>query len=151
MGSDQLETQSRKRWATVKIPVELRDLINSIAKRENKAAWQVIMDGVAFYYAQTKKPRIKEDASLLDKVSWYITKVATSVGVFKRDPSPENLEYIKKNLEQLKERLGIDGSYLLRACEAYMQYGDDDSRMEINAALKMLILDIILNKLVKEG
>jgi len=151
MGSDQLEVQPRKRWATVKIPVELRDLINSIAKRENKTSWQVILNSVSFYYAQTKKPRLKEDASMLDKASWYITKIATSVGAFKENPSEKNFELLKKSLEQIKERLGIDGSLLLRAAEAYMRYQDEDSRMELNAALKMLIMDIILRKLVEEG
>lgn len=150
MSQENSQKEKPVRWTTIKIPVELRDMINSIAKKENKVAWQVVLNAVSFYYAQTKKPKMKEDASLVDKVSWYITKVATSVGVFKRDPSPFNLDILKRNIEQLKERLGVDGSILIRACEAYMRYGDDDSRMEINAALKMLILDIIMNKLVKE-
>jgi len=148
---NQLQTQSVKRWTTIKVPTELRELIKRIAVKENKVEWQVIMNAVSFYYAQAQKPRIKEDASLLDKVSWYITKIATSVGELKANPTQENFERLKRTATQIQERLNVDVSTLIRAAEAFIKYPDPDSRMELNAALKMLILDIIVSKLAKEG
>jgi len=146
-----IQITAPKRWTTIKVPTELREFIRLLALRENKAEWQVLTNAVSFYYAQTKKPRIKEDASILDKVSWYITKIGSSVGEFKANPTPENFEKLKKTAAQIQERLGVDTSLLVRVAEAYMRYRDEDSRMELNAALKMLILDIIYRKLVEEG
>jgi len=144
------QNETKRRWTTVRIPTELRDYIRNLAMRENKTEWQIIMDSVSFYYAQKQKPRVKEEASILDKVSWYITKLATSVGAFKENPSEDNLLRLRKTAEQVKERLGVDTSLLVRVAEAYMNYRDEDSRMELNAALKMVILEIILNKLARE-
>jgi len=150
MSQNETQPKSARRWTTVRIPTELRDYIRNLAMRENKTEWQIIMDSVSFYYAQKQKPRVKEEASILDKVSWYITKLATSVGAFKENPSEENLLRLKKTAEQVKERLGVDTSLLVRVAEAFMNYRDEDSRMELNAALKMVILEIILNKLARE-
>jgi len=144
------QNESKKRWTTISVPTELREMIKNLALRENKSEWQIVMDSVSFYYAQKQKPRIKEEASILDKVSWYITKLATSVGALKENPSEQNLERLKKTAEQVQERLGVDTSLLVRVAEAYMRYRDEDSRMELNAALKMVILEIILNKLARE-
>jgi len=144
------QSETRRRWTTIQVPVELRDMIKNLALRENKTEWQIIMDSVSFYYAQKQKPRVKEEASILDKVSWYITKLATSVGAFKENPSEQNLEKLKKTAQQVQERLGVDTSLLVRVAEAYMNYRDEDSKMELNAALKMIILEIILQKLARE-
>jgi len=148
---DLSQTQSVKRWTTVKVPTELREFIRRLALKENKVEWQVIMNALSFYYMQKQKPRVKEDGSLIDKISWYITKIGTSVGSFKENPSEENLEKLKRTAQQIQERLGVDTSLLVRVAESYMRYHDEDSRMELNAALKMLILDIIYKKLVEEG
>lgn len=141
----------RARWTTVKVPAELRDMIARLSEKEGKPAWRIILDSVSFYYAQKQKPRVKEDASLVDKVSWYIAKVGMSVGEFKASPTPENLERLKKTATQIQERLGVDTSLLIRAAEAFLKSPDSDSRMELNASLKMLILDIIYRKLVEES
>jgi len=150
MSQDVSQTQKQIRWTTIKVPVELREKVKDLAKKEGKVAWQIIQDSIAFYYAQKQKPKVKEDASLIDKISWYIAKISMSVGEFKASPTPENLERLRKSADQIQERLGVDTSLLIRNAEAYMRDPDTDNRMELNASLKMLILDIIMNKLVKE-
>jgi len=150
MSQNTSQTQKQIRWTTVKIPVELRDKINDLAKKEEKPAWRIVQDAIAFYYAQKQKPRIKEDASLVDKISWYIAKISMSVGEFKANPSQENFERLRRTAQQIQERLGVDVSLLIRNAEAFMRSPDNDNRMELNASLKILILDIIMNKLVKE-
>jgi len=133
-------------WSTIKVPVGLRDAINRIVEKEGKPAWRIVQDAIAFYYAQKQKPRIKEDASLIDKISWYIAKVAMSVGKFKASPTQENFERLRKTAQQIQERLGVDTSLLIRNAEAYMRDPEDiDNKTELDASLKMLILDIIMN------
>jgi len=144
------QTPKQVRWTTIKIPVELRDMIMRVAEKENKPAWKVVLNALSFYWEQKQKPRLKEDAPIIDKVSWYIAKVSMSVGEFKANPTNENLERLKKTASQIQERLGVDVALLIRAAEAYMRDPNTDNRMELNAALKMLILDIIVNKLIRE-
>jgi len=138
------------RWTTIKVPVELRDKINELAQRLDKPAWKVIMNAISFFDEQLRNPRLKETLPMVDKVSWYIAKIGMSVGEFKANPTNDNLERLKKTAQQIQERLGVDVGLLIRVAEAYMRDPNPDNRMELNATLKMLILDIIYKKLVRE-
>jgi len=146
-----IQAGKRVRWTTIKVPVELREFLSKLSEKEGKPVWRIVLDSASFYWAQKQKPRVKEDASLLDKVSWYIAKVAMSVGELKASPSQENLERLRKTAAQIQERLGVDTSLLIRAAEAFLKDPNTDNRMELNAATKMLVLDIILKRLVEES
>lgn len=143
------EEGKKKKWTTIKIPSELRDQINDLATMLDKPAWKVVLDAISFFDEQIHNPRLKETLPMVDKVSWYITKIATSVAEFKVNSTDENFDKLKKTAEQIKERLGIDTSLLVRACEAYKKEPNADNRMELNAALKMLIFEMIMEKLIE--
>jgi len=136
------------RWTTIKVPVELRDKINELAQRLDKPAWKVIMNAISFFDEQLRNPRLKETLPTVDKISWYIVKITTSVSEFKVNPTPENFNKLLRTAQQLKERLGVDVDLIIRTCEMYMKEPTVDNRMEINAALKMLVFEMITEKLL---
>jgi len=141
--------ERRIRWTTIKVPAELRDKINELAQRMDKPAWKVVLDAVSFFDEQLRNPRLKETLPMVDKISWYIVKISTSVAEFKVNPTPENFNRLLRSAQQIQERLGVDVDLVVRACETYMMDPSPDNRMEINAALKMLVFEMITEKLLQ--
>lgn len=145
-----MSPEKKIRWTTIKVPVELRDVVKALAQRysvpENKILWW----SVAFFYEQIREPRLKEDLPQVDKASWYISKLAMSVGAFKENPSVDNLQKLQKTAMQVAQRLGVDTRHLIRAAQDYARYQDTDTKIELNAALKMVVLDIIWKVLKQE-
>jgi len=139
----------RPRWTTIKVPAELKERVQSLGRKLGKPAWKVVLDSVSFFDAQISSPRLKERLPVVDKVSWYIVKAATSVSEFKINPTEENYVRMLRTLEQIETRLGVDTSILRRAAEAYMREPSVDNKMELNAALKMLVFDLIMDKIVE--
>jgi len=139
------------RWTTVKVPKEVRERISSLAKAEDKAEWKIVLDALAFYETQKRSPKVKEELPTWEKVSWYITKLATSVGELRGNPTKENLELLKKTCQQIEERLGVKTELLVRVAEAYVRDPGIDNRVELNAVTKMTIFDILYYKLFSEG
>jgi len=142
------EEGKKIKWTTIKIPSELRDQINDLATMLDKPAWKLVLDAVSFFDEQIHKPRLKESLPLVDKVSWYIVKLSTSVAEFKINPTEENFNKLMKTVEQVKERLGVDVDMLVRACEVYKKEPSVDNKMEINAALKIVVFELITEKLL---
>ena len=96
-----------------------------------------------------RKPRAKEELPVVDKVVWYVQKLAMSVGELKASPTEENLQRTLKTIQQIKERLGVDTSILERALADYARLvrGDRkeredevEARMEVNMALKSVLI-----------
>jgi len=137
------------KWTTIKMPVELRDKINELAEKMEKPAWKIVMNAISFFDEQLRNPRLKERLPVVDKISWYIVKISMSVAEFKVNPTDENFARLIRTAEQIKERLGIDTDLLLRAAEAYKKEPNTDNRMELNAALKMLVFEMIMEKLIE--
>jgi len=130
-------------WTTIKVPRELRDKLREVSEREDKAYWKVVIEALSFYVAQKRKATLKEQLPKLDKASWYIAKCAMSVGALKENPSEANLQYLKRTLAQIEERLGVDTKLLARVAEEYARLKSVKARVELNGTLKMLIVDII--------
>jgi len=139
------------RWSTIKVPSELRDRTKALAEKLNKPQWQVILEAISFYEEFLRKPKVRQSVSNLEKVAWYITKLATSFGAFKENPNSENFSYLQKRVQELKERLGIDAELLIRLAEYYMKTKDEDMkkklRIDMNAAFKQIVKDVILSQL----
>jgi len=138
------------RWTTVKVPGEVRERISSLARAEGKAEWRIVLDALAFYEAQKRSPRIKQELPTWEKVAWYIVKLAMSAGSLRENPTEENLELLKRTCQQIEERLGVRTDLLLRVAEAYVRDPDIDNRMELNAAVKMVVFDILYYRLFTE-
>jgi hypothetical protein len=136
------------RYATIHVPPELRSRIKALAEREGVAQWEVISRALSFYETQLRNPRVKQELSNLEKVSWYITKLATSFGAFKENPSPENMAQLRERIEELQQRLGVDASLLLKFAEYYHLAKDEEVkrklRQDMNAAFKTVIKDMLL-------
>ncbi len=143
------ETQKMK-WTTIKVPVELRDIIQNLAKQEDKPYWKFLTNCISWYVEQKRNPRVKEELPQIEKISWYIAKVSMSVGELKAKPTKENLQKLEKTLEQIEKRLGIKTDFVRRTVHAYILEPTTDNRMELNMALKMLIFDIIWYRILKE-
>jgi len=143
------EIKKVTKWTTVKIPVELRDTINKLSQKLGKPAWKVVLDSVSFFDEQISKPRLKEKLPTIDKISWYIVKLSTSVSEFKLNPSEENYNRLIKTMNQIKERLGVDLSLLSKIVETYKKDPSIDNRIELNDALKLLIFELITDKLLE--
>jgi len=137
------------RWSTVKVPGELRAKIRALAEDEGKAEWRIILDALSFYEAQKRRPRLKEELPVWEKVSWYVVKLAMSVGELKAKPTPENLELLRRTCLQIEERLGVNTGLLVRTAEAYLKDPSVDNRMELNASVKMVVFEIIYTHLFK--
>jgi len=140
-------------YTTMLIPRELKEKIKYLAEREGKAQWRVLEEAIGLIYADKTKPRIKESLSWMDKVSWYIIKIAMSVGAFKENPSDDNLKRLEATASQVAERLKLpynSVAMLLRLARQYRDaHGKGDRALvshmarELNMALKMIVIDIM--------
>ena len=139
------------KWTTIKVPIEFRNKVRELSRKTEKPYWKVLLNAISLYESQLKKPKLKEELPLLDKVSWYITKLVSSMGIFKVDPSKENYERFLRTIEQVEKRLEIDLSLLKRVARDYYQNDLEDLRVELNMATKSAILNIIYQKLVEGG
>ncbi len=146
--------EKQNRWTTIKVPVELRDQIKALADYYRTTEWRIVEWGISFVQEQKKRPKIKEELPVIDKVAWYITKLAQTVGAFRTNPTAEKLNQVKRVAQQIQERLGIDTRMLIRVAEDYYKNRNvaytADLRIELTAELKMVIIDIIWKKLMKE-
>lgn len=141
-------SETRSKWTTIKIPVQVKEKIDYLRSKTNKVTWEVILESITFYEEFLRKPRVRTSTSNLDKLSWYITKLATSFGAFKENPTKENFEYLQKRIEELKKRFGIEADLLSRVASYYMTVKDEDLRkkirVDLNMAFKQVIKELII-------
>lgn len=145
------ERKKDSRWTTIRIPVELRDQLKALSQKTGKVYWEIIVETLSFYETQLRKPRIKESLGNIEKSAWYITKLATSFGAFKENPNDENFTYLQKRVKELKDKLDIDASLLLRIAEYYRRTKDEELRrkirIDLNMAFKQVVKDIMIKSL----
>lgn len=127
----------------MRVPQPLAEKIRALSEKENLVQWQVIEKALSFYETLKKNPAKKADLSQLDKVSWYIVKLSYSVSKLKDDPSEENMQWLEKMVQQVKERLGVDVSYLLQAAKTYAKTRSKEDLIELNMSWKMAVADLI--------
>jgi len=136
------------RWTTIKVPVELREMVKHLSEKMGKPQWQILTEAITFYEGFIRSPRVRTSTSNLDKLAWYITKLATSFGAFKENPSDENFEYLKKRVEELRERIGVEADLLLRVAEYYRSTTDESLRkklrIDMNSIFKQIVKELIV-------
>jgi hypothetical protein len=148
---------------TIYVPVEFKQKIKELSERTGKAQWRILLDAIALYESTLRKPKMKEELPVVDKVVWYMQKLSMSIGALKENPSEANLEKTMKTIQQVKERLGVDTSLLEHAVVDYVKLVsnapqdpiekhrlEDEARMEINMALKSVLLEIVYKWILKE-
>jgi hypothetical protein len=158
MRSEELP-KGKGRGSTIWVPVEFKEKVKALAEKQGKAEWKILLDALALYETTLRKPKVKEELPVVDKVVWYIQKLAMSVGELKALPTEENLHRTLKTIQQVKERLGIDTSLLERAVSDYYRLlkgnnrsreDEVEARMEVNMALKSTIIEIVFKWILKE-
>jgi hypothetical protein len=151
--------RSRGKGATIWVPGEFKERVRLLAQKQGKAEWKVLLDALALYETSLRKPKAKEELPVVDKVVWYVQKLSMSIGEFKANPIEENLQKTLKTVGQVRERLGVDTSLLERALTDYARLlkgnrgeRDDEveARMEINMALKSVLIEIVFRWILKE-
>ena len=137
-------------WTALKMPKSLRDIIKERALREGIAYYKVVWKAMQFYIEAQKKPTIKNDLPLIDKITWYMTKIAMSAGSLRENPTRLNLETFIKTAKQVRDRMKIKVDHLIRAGQDYFIKQDANTKMELNASVKMVLLEL-LNKYIEEA
>jgi hypothetical protein len=154
-----MSERGKSKGATIWVPVEFKQRVKALAEKQGKAEWKVLLDAVALYETTIRRPRTKEDLPVVDKVIWYVQKLAMSVGELKASPTEENLQKTLKTIQQVKERLGVDTAILERAVNDYYKLlrgnrrereDEVEARMEINMALKSVLIEIVYKWILKE-
>jgi hypothetical protein len=151
--------RSRGKGGTIWVPVEFKERVKALAQKQGKAEWKVLLDALALYETSLRKPKAKEELPVVDKVVWYVQKLAMSIGELKASPTEENLMKTLKTVSQVKERLGVDTSLLERAVNDYYKLlrgnkkereDEVEARMEVNMALKSVLIEIVFKWILKE-
>jgi len=151
------------KWTSIYVPQEFKDRVKALSEKTGKAQWKVLLDALALYETQLRKPRAKGDLPVVDKVIWYVEKLAMSVGALKERPDEEALNRTLKTVQQVKDRLGINTALLEKAVKDYVSIANasagndeeshaalDEATMELNMALKTVLIDIVFKHLLKE-
>jgi len=128
-------------WKWVRIPVELYRDIEIHARREKIAFWKVIQR--AFSYWKSAQRNHHATVSDVERKSWYVFKLASSVGELKANPTEKNFELLRKTCDQISSRLGVDTSKIVLAAQQYLKDPSNKNRMLINDCTKEIIAQII--------
>jgi len=154
------KSQEKSKGSTVWVPREFKDRLVALSEKLKKCQWKVLLDALAFYETSLRKPKVKAELPVLDKIIWYVQKLCLSVGRFKERPCDENLARTLKTVSQVSERLGVDCSLLARALEEYLAFFKsglsnhekmDEVDLELNMALKSVLLEIFYRHIFQEG
>jgi replicative DNA helicase len=155
----EVSEKGKGKGATIWVPIEFKEKVKQLAQKQGKAEWKVLLDAVALYETTLRKPRTKEELPVVDKVVWYVQKLAMSIGELKASPTEENLHRTMKTIQQIKERLGVDTALLERAVNDYFKLlkgnkrereEEVEARMEVNMALKSILIEIVYKWILKE-
>lgn len=146
--SDSNNKKTRK-WQTVILPVSLREKIKEEAKREGKAMWQIIAEGIECREREKTKNWARRNTNDLDRTAYYIMKLMTAVERFKIAPSLENLEWVEKTVSQIRQRLGVDISYVVNVAKRYHRTKDKKDLIDLNTMAKMAIAELIEKSLLE--
>lgn len=137
-----------RKWKTIRVPEEVHERITYLKEKTGKVTWEVILEAISFYEGFLKRPSVRTSTSNLDKLSWYITKLATSFGAFKENPTEENYQYLMKRVQELKDRFGIEADILIRMADYYRSTKDPELqkkvRIDLNSAFKQVVKELII-------
>jgi hypothetical protein len=150
--------------SSVSLPREIFDKLDSLSKRTRKSKQNIILEALSLYETQIRRPRIKEDFPITDKIIWYMMKLSMSIGALKENPTEVNFNKTMKTINQIKERLKVNTSVLEKAVQDFyismrtlpedpsLRHDVvDEATMEINMALKSVLIEIFFNYIYKEA
>jgi hypothetical protein len=143
-----LDTETRAEaveFTEIKVPTELAERITSLAKRMRRRQWEIVLEAIGYYEAQTRNPRKKEKLPDIEKLSWYVSKVSVGVALFLANPTPESLAITKSMVEDVGKRLKVNTGILAQTLEVYFREESKtpDKRATVMHALKMVIREMI--------
>ncbi len=144
------QVKKQSKWTVVSIPVETKDLLERIKNRsgEEKALWKIITESLSFYDNLYKKPKSKMDLDMAEKISWYITKLSLSYGMFATNPTEENTAQFTTRLQEIEMRLQIDTGNIQKLLGQYKKLNNEEerkkARIELNQAYKLLIKEMMM-------
>ena len=131
-------------WKLIKVPEHLHSKLFKIAKEKDKAMWEIIEKALEVYEIYERKDKPKKEIPVIDRISWYVIKLAMSVGAFKENPTIENYQQLEKTARQVKERLGIETGEIIEIAKRYFDEGDEtEIKIELNMALKFVVMHMI--------
>jgi hypothetical protein len=157
--SGEVSGRGREKGTTIWVPIEFKQRVKALAEKQGKAEWKILLDALSLYETSLRKPKVKEELPIVDKVLWYIEKLCMSVGELKASPTEENLQKTLKTIQQIRERLKVDTSILERAVNDYYRLlknnrkdreDEVEARMEVNMALKSVLIEIVFRWILKE-
>jgi hypothetical protein len=139
-------SEGRERWKHIKVPAYFKEKLKQLSEREKRAIWQILYDAFSYYESQKRRPKIKEELPMLDKVSWYIAKVSMATCWYLATLSDTNYELTVKTISEAGARLGVDMSELLNVLSTFKNIKQKTSkhRALVLKALKKTIQEMIL-------
>ena len=144
---------NQKKWRSISVPSEVFELLKRIESRSNedKAHWKIILKALSFYEEFREKPKMVNDFSPIEKVSWYIVKLSLAYGTFAVNPSEETANQLKERLQEIEVRLQVPVGALIKLVDQYIRIRDENerkkARMELNQAFKFLIKELVMKAL----
>ena len=134
--------KSKIKWKWLRVPEEIWKGIREQAVKEKVAMWKVLQRSWSYWVTASRSHHTT--ISNIDKLAWYVYKVAASIGEFRGNPNEENMKWIENNARILKDRYGIDAQKLVLAAQQYMKRPTKKNRMVLNDTAKEVIIQIIL-------
>ncbi|PMP89124.1 MAG: hypothetical protein C0173_06075 [Desulfurella sp.] len=135
------------RYRSIKIREDIYNLIKDYKQKHKVPISTAVAHAVSFLQQAERKPKVKENLPLADKVSWYITKTVMSAGAFKENPNEQNFNYLMQNLSDMKKRLGAEISFAQEAAQKMMAKKKEnwtvEEKIEYNTAVKSLVLQLL--------
>ncbi|RLG76833.1 MAG: hypothetical protein DRO14_03235 [Thermoprotei archaeon] len=139
----------KKEWSTIRIPKEVKNRIDDLRVRTGMVTWEIINNAVSFYEEFLRKPSVRTSTTNLDKLAWYITKLALAYGAFRENPCEEKYEMLVKRVEELKQRFGIEADILVRMADYYKSAKDPELQKKIaidfSMAFKQVVKEIVIH------
>ena len=113
-----------------------------------KAEVAVVQVPVAETEVEVPEPPVFKDETPIpeevDRVSWYISKVAASWGSFRENPTPENMNRFIRTVNQVATRIGVPAGDVAAAAEYFFKMRSDKAKAVVNDAVKRFIARIVI-------
>jgi hypothetical protein len=97
---------------------------------------------------ETPEPPVFKDETPIpeevDRVSWYISKVAASWGSFRENPTEENMNRFIRTVNQIAERAGVPAGDVVAAAEYFYKVKSEKARTIVNEAVKRFVARIVI-------
>jgi len=148
---------SKKKWKAIAVPQEVLDLLQRIKSRSGQdvANWKILVEALSFYENFREKPKMANEFSSIEKVSWYITKLSLAYGTFATNPSEETAPQLIERLQEIEMKTQVDTGALQKLANQYIKIKDESERrkfrVQMNQAYKLIVKELILKAIESEG